>query len=176
MKARCLNPNNRGYKYYGGRGIKVCKRWLNSFDNFLADMGPRPTGMTLDRIDNNGNYTPKNCRWTTYVEQNNNTRKSQCYVLNGQIYTINQLAEKFKISRLTILSRLRNHHVSLQDAVRSDYYANMLTIDGKTQSIKTWSYEFKINYNIVLQRIRRGISTYDALTREARKYEQKRHS
>ena len=74
MRARCLLPNNNRYKYYGGRGIVVCERWLNSFENFLSDMGERPTGMTIDRIDTDGNYEPSNCKWSTYSEQNLNRR------------------------------------------------------------------------------------------------------
>lgn len=69
MIQRCVNPNKYCFRYYGGRGIKVCKRWLHSFENFLADMGNRPIGKTLDRIDNDGDYTSDNCRWATYDEQ-----------------------------------------------------------------------------------------------------------
>lgn len=74
MKARCTKPNHPRYPLYGGRGIKVCDRWLHSFENFYADLGPRPEGYELDKIDNNGNYEPSNCRWTTKLESRRNRR------------------------------------------------------------------------------------------------------
>ena len=75
MRERCINPHARHFNHYGGRGISFCDRW-NSFENFLADMGERPTGMSLDRINVNGNYEPGNCRWATSVEQARNKRNS----------------------------------------------------------------------------------------------------
>jgi hypothetical protein len=74
MKQRCLNPNSTSYAYYGGRGITVSPRWVDSFENFLADMGERPAGASIDRIDGNGNYEPDNCRWANATEQRANQK------------------------------------------------------------------------------------------------------
>jgi len=105
MKTRCLNKNTPAYENYGGRGIKVCDRWLNSFENFLADMGNRPDGLMLERMNNDGNYEPSNCKWGTRLEQNNNTRKTIRIEFDGKTMTLRDWSEKTGICKETLASR-----------------------------------------------------------------------
>jgi hypothetical protein len=94
MKKRCYLKAHKSYKYYGGRGIIVCDRWLNSFENFLQDMGIRPEGnYSLDRIDNNGDYCPENCRWATLLEQGRNQRTNVNVTYQGETKCIAEWAE-----------------------------------------------------------------------------------
>ena len=116
MIARCVNPKATNYDEYGGRGIKVCDRWLESFENFLADMGERPEGMTLDRIEVDGNYDPGNCRWATNAEQARNTRRNVYIEANGERMVIFDWAKRSGIHETTIMHRLKNGW-SPEDAV-----------------------------------------------------------
>lgn len=106
MITRCNERYATEYKNYGGRGIKVCKRW-KKFENFLKDMGERPSGKTLDRINNDGNYEPSNCRWATPKEQKRNSRTSRFIVINGEKKTIAEWAEISSISYRTLYDRIR---------------------------------------------------------------------
>lgn len=100
MITRCINTKGRKYKYYGGRGIKVCDRWRFSFDNFLADMGPKPSPThTLDRYpDMNGNYEPSNCRWATKKEQADNRRSTIWIEYNGERLTVADWSRKLGVN------------------------------------------------------------------------------
>jgi hypothetical protein len=90
MNQRCYDPNYFLFPSYGGRGIRVCKRWRFSFDNFYQDMGDPPRGMTIDRIDVNGHYSPENCRWATIKDQNNNKVDTIYIEFNGVKKSISQ--------------------------------------------------------------------------------------
>lgn len=108
MIQRCGNPAKDNYASYGGRGIKVCERWLNSFEAFYTDMGPRPKPeYSLDRIDPNGDYEPKNCRWATSKQQQNNMRSNLRITYQGQTMTVEEWAERMGLPAPTIRKRLR---------------------------------------------------------------------
>lgn len=106
MKFRVLNPNSSRYHSHGGRGIKICDEWLE-FENFYADMGDRPEGTSLDRIDNDGDYTPENCRWATPIEQASNTKQSHQYTYNGITDTQAGWARRVGITPATLCKRLK---------------------------------------------------------------------
>lgn len=109
MRRRCLNPRDKAYMGYGGRGITICERWLESFENFFADMGPRPEPhLTLERKNNDGPYSPENCAWATKSEQSHNTRRSLFVRSYGEIVCTAEDLHRSGLSRSTFLARLRN--------------------------------------------------------------------
>lgn len=110
LKCRCNNPNDKAYFQYGGRGITVCERWLNSFENFLADMGPRPgDGYSIDRYpDNDGNYEPANCRWATRKEQGRNKRNNNRIQVLGSSLALSEAAERTGRTYSSLWHRLKN--------------------------------------------------------------------
>lgn len=121
MKTRCRNPRCRIYKHYGGRGISVCERW-QKFENFYADMGPRPgPEYSLDRIDNDGNYEPGNCQWAVKSQQNSNKRTNTYVTYQGKEYTVCGLADKLGIPRSTLQKHIWNG-LSAEDAVEQANY------------------------------------------------------
>ena len=105
MIQRCNNPDNKHYKNYGGRGIKVYQRWLR-FENFLEDMGEQLKGLTLDRIDNNGDYCPENCQWSTRTEQQRNKRTNRLITINGITKCLIGWCEYYGLKYQTVCNRL----------------------------------------------------------------------
>ena len=169
MIQRCTNPESQRWDRYGSRGITVCPRWLESFENFYTDMGPRPSkNHSLDRKDNNGNYDPDNCRWATFIEQVNNKSDNRTYDLNGETLTISQIARKYNIPRGRLATRLKNGD-TIENAVSPGVrYKPMhqYELDGVSKSLKEWANEYDLPYRRLWKRIHEsGMSLRQALQR-----------
>lgn len=121
MKDRCMNPLNSAYSSYGGRGIRICDEWINSFENFYewAISSGYSEGMTIDRINNNGNYEPTNCRWTDLKTQANNTRRNHYLTYKGKTKSLAEWAEIKKINYSTLRARINTYHWSVEKALES---------------------------------------------------------
>lgn len=120
MRNRCGTPGFIGYENYGGKGVKVCDRWRDSFLNFLSDMGERPEGKTLDRYpDKNGDYEPGNCRWATYKEQSNNKSSNRIITVNGEPLPLAEWAKRANVTRGAIYQRVKRRQITFEEAVIS---------------------------------------------------------
>lgn len=129
MKKRCYNSNEKNYCYYGGRGIVVCDRWLNSFENFISDMGKKPSKKhSLDRIDTNGIYEPSNCRWATSNEQNINKRNFLIIKAFGKEMSLADWAKELNTSKNSIRHRVKRG-TTFEEAI--DYYKKRQLIVAK---------------------------------------------
>ena len=120
IKGRCYNKNKDTYKFYGGRGIKVCNEWLLKYNNFKdwAISKGYEDNLTLDRIDVNGNYCPENCRWITRKDQSNNTRRNFLLKFNGIQYTLQQFCDKYNIKSGKLRYRLVVKNMTLNEALK----------------------------------------------------------
>ena len=112
MKARCYNENHDAYPYYGERGVTICERWLHSFESFYEDMGDRPPGHTIDRIDNAGNYEPSNCRWASDTLQKNNRSGVYEITVEGVTMNASQAAIHYGVNRRTIARWIHSGRLS----------------------------------------------------------------
>jgi len=118
MKRRCYDPQHKNYKGYGGRGITVCDRWLNSFDDFVFDMGLRPSPeYSIDRIDNSKGYYIENCRWATRSEQSRNTKYTKYIEHNGITLCITDWAAKIGISQSALTHRINKYGWGIEEAL-----------------------------------------------------------
>ena len=117
MRLRCANPKNQAWANYGGRGIRVCQRWGDDYDVFFEDMGPCPEGMSLDRIDNDGDYEPGNCRWAGWDVQSVNKRVNRYIEHDGQTLTISQWAQKLGLPTDTLWRRLNHYQMPVDKAL-----------------------------------------------------------
>lgn len=160
MKNRCYNQREKSYKYYGGRGIKVCDRWLNSFENFLEDMGKRPHGkFSIDRIDVNGNYEPSNCRWATDYQQRRNKTNNNVIEYNGSKIIIEDLAACLKTTTKVIYDRQKR---GVPIDVKIDNKKIVLNLETGIfyDSAKQAAETYNINYNTFLSRIKKSNTNF----------------
>src|ERR1700684_2689322 len=157
MIRRCCNPKQKHYDKYGGRGISVCDHWLASFDNFNADMGARPTlKHTLERVDNDGNYEPGNCKWATKKEQSRNTRTNVNITFNGETMCLSAWAEKVGLDRRTLDYRIRVYKWPLAKALTThNHVVKMITFNGKTKCLTDWAKELGISLGSLKKRLRK---------------------
>lgn len=172
MKSRCLNERDPKYSIYGGRGIQLCEEW-NSFLPFYewSKTSGYSDGLSIDRIDVNGNYEPSNCRWATPKEQANNTRTNIILTWDGQSYTISQWADKLNIPSSRIYARLK-YGWSADEALSGKHErqkpttrnCRMLTYNGKSQTIGAWAKETGLCYETIRQRLLNGWSEEDAIS------------
>jgi len=180
MIKRCYREKEKGYERYGGRGIKVCDRWLDKekgFQNFYEDMGPKPTPeYSIERRNNEGNYTPENCYWATKLEQGRNKRNNIIIEYNGKSQTLSDWARELGIKRVTLAKRLLIDKWPIEKAFSKEDYRSKkpirsrqtLTLNEETHSIIEWAEKLKINPATIRERIKRGWSVEEALTIKAK--------
>jgi len=173
MKDRCHNPSSSGYENYGGRGIRVCSRW-RKFENFIRDMGPRPSDAhSVERKDNDGNYSPDNCIWATRSQQNRNTRNCHKITWRGKSQTVAEWALELGVKAASISARIRNGwserealETSFEDPMQTRSMRRgdlMVTFRGETQTLAEWSRRTGIGRTTLRHRIAIGWSPEEAL-------------
>ena len=165
MRGRCYNKNSKAFSAYGGNGKVVCERW-KSFDNFYADMGPRPSAShSVDRIDGSKGYSLENCRWATPKEQSINRSCVRMLTFNGVTQSIPDWAKQIGISHTSLRSRLK-HGWTIELALTAPpgSHIQMITFNGKTMCLADWSAEVGINFKCLHMRLKAGWSIERALT------------
>lgn len=166
MKGRCLNPKDQAYDRYGAKGVTVCSEWL-SFECFVRDMGPRPEGMSLGRIDNNKGYCKENCRWETKTQQNRNRSNCRPVTIEGVTKNLSEWAEEFGVSRRTLTNRLDRGCTSHDDLARRvqrktprapsrSKSGRVIEINGVSRNITQWAQACGVSRTTIAQRIKYG--------------------
>jgi hypothetical protein len=165
MVARCTKKYRPDYHRYGGRGIKVCDRWM-VFENFAADMGDRPEGMTLDRHpDTNGNYEPGNCRWATPTEQANNRRSNVLIDHQGKQQNIEAWSKELGIDRHVIEDRIRRGETDPIKIFGPRRQTRIIEFNGKAQTITQWAADTGLSVAGINKRIQKGLPVEEVLRR-----------
>lgn len=168
MYCRCFYPTTHGYERYGGRGIKICEEWINnpnSFYDWAINNGYKK-GLTLDRIDVNGNYEPSNCRWATKEMQDNNRRTNRKITYKGETKTLSQWAREYNINIVTLSDRLKAG-LSIDEALNKPVIKSggklLFTLNNETKLLSEWCKMYNINYQTAWKKIKNGKSIEKAL-------------
>lgn len=184
MVKRCTDSEDKNWGNYGGRGIKVCKKWRTSFHSFLADMGIKPNKESqIDRIDNNKGYSPNNCRWTTSKQQARNRRDNQKVMYKGKLILVIELAETHSMQVATLKYRLKKGW-SVDDAIKTKVSrrkkhmikrsnTKTLTFQNQTKTIEEWASQKRIPAYVIYYRINSGWSVDKIINTPTRKYHRK---
>lgn len=156
MKSRCYSPSTKGTNY-DKNNIIVCNRWLNSFENFHEDMGICPNGYSLDRIDNNKNYSPDNCRWTDNSTQTSNRGSfNKIFTYNNESKVLKQWAKDFDINYITLWSRIFKYGLSFEDSIKKDPFDKLIEYKGRKQTITQWCLELNLPRQTIIDRKHQG--------------------
>lgn len=152
MKSRCNSPSTNKYNYRKNN-ITVCKEWNDSFENFLTDMGNCPIGYSLDRIDNDGNYSPNNCRWTDSLTQSGNRGKfNKLFTYNNETKHLKEWSKILNIKYTTLYSRIYRNGTAFEDAIQEDPYNKLVEYKGELKTITEWCNYLHLPRNVVIDR------------------------
>jgi hypothetical protein len=161
MYGRCYYPTTNGYERYGGRGIKMCDEWLNNPDSFYewSINNGYKKGLTIDRIDVNGNYEPSNCRWVTKEIQDNNRRTNRKITYKGETKTLSQWSKEYNINIVTLSDRLKTG-MTIEEALNKPTIKGggklLFTINGETKLLSEWCQKYNVNYQTAWEKIKKG--------------------
>lgn len=159
---RCTNPRHKAYSMYGARGITVCDRWKASFEDFVSDVGDRPSpNHSIDRIDNDAGYSPDNCRWATQTEQCRNTRRNRVYEINGEEKSLVEWCAIYNAKYGRVIDRLEKLGWPILDALTKPiqkHHKNsvLITVNGETKCAAEWARENGLEKSAVSSRLKNG--------------------
>ena len=163
MYCRCYYPSTHGYERYGGRGIKICDEWINnpqSFYDWAINNGYKK-GLTIDRIDVNGNYEPSNCRWVTKEVQDNNRRTNRKITYKGETKNLSQWCKEYNINIVTLSDRLKSG-MNIDEALNKPVIKSggklLYTINEETKLLSEWCKIYNINYQTAWKKAKKGYS------------------
>lgn len=176
MKARCENPSDSRFHCYGARGIKVCERWRgeNGFQNFIADMGLKPgRGYSIDRINNDGDYEPSNCKWSTDNEQANNKSNNIYISYQGETKTLKEWSRELGLDYKNLWERMKYYGWSFEKTIKTkkrETVSRLVEYNGATKTLAQWCHELHLTYATIKSRLDNGWPVQKAFEQPIRRW------